>query len=33
MTVVAARVDKRQSEWATIRWPGVTRMERPKTVS
>jgi stage II sporulation protein E len=33
MTVVAARVDKRQSEWATFRWPGVTRMERPKTVS
>jgi stage II sporulation protein E len=33
MTVVAARVDKRQSEWATVRWPGVTRMERPKTVS
>ncbi|SEC37954.1 stage II sporulation protein E [Paenibacillus sp. GP183] len=33
MTVVAARVDKRQSEWATVRWPGVARMERPKTVS
>lgn len=33
MTVVAARVDKLKSEWATFRWPGITRMERPKTVS
>lgn len=33
MTVVVARVEKRQPEWATFRWPGITRMERPKTVS
>jgi stage II sporulation protein E len=33
MTVVAARVDKRQPEWATFRWPGISRIERPKTVS
>ncbi|OCT13286.1 stage II sporulation protein E [Paenibacillus pectinilyticus] len=33
MTVVVARLEKRQPEWATFRWPGITRMERPKTVS
>jgi stage II sporulation protein E len=33
MTVVVARIEKRQPEWATFRWPGITRMERPKTVS
>jgi stage II sporulation protein E len=33
MTVVVARVEKRQPEWATLHWPGITRMERPKTVS
>ncbi|WP_090826655.1 stage II sporulation protein E [Paenibacillus sp. yr247] len=33
MTVVVARVEKRQPEWATFRWPGITRMERPKSVS
>ncbi|MBV6717442.1 stage II sporulation protein E [Paenibacillus chitinolyticus] len=33
MTVVAARVEKHQPEWATFRWPGVNRIERPKVVS
>ncbi|TXK78251.1 stage II sporulation protein E [Paenibacillus sp. N3.4] len=33
MTVVVARVERQQPEWATFRWPGITRMERPKTVS
>ncbi|MBP1996162.1 stage II sporulation protein E [Paenibacillus eucommiae] len=33
MTVVVARVDKRQPEWATFHWPGISRIERPKTVS
>lgn len=33
MTVVVARVDKHQPEWATFRWPGRTTVERPRTVS
>ncbi|WP_246067326.1 stage II sporulation protein E [Paenibacillus koleovorans] len=33
MTVVVARVDKFQPEWATFRMPGLTRIERPRTVS
>ncbi|RXZ79292.1 stage II sporulation protein E [Paenibacillaceae bacterium] len=33
MTVVVARVDKHQPEWATFRWPGVSKLERPRTVS
>jgi stage II sporulation protein E len=33
MTVVVARLDKSHAEWATFRWPGMTRLERPKTVS
>ncbi|MCD1261877.1 stage II sporulation protein E [Paenibacillus athensensis] len=33
MTVVVARVERHQPEWATFRWPGFTRLERPKTVS
>jgi len=33
MTVVVARVAKHQPEWATFRWPGVSRFERPRTVS
>lgn len=33
MTVVVARIEKYKPEWATFRWPGMTRMERPKTVS
>ncbi|WP_391563876.1 stage II sporulation protein E [Paenibacillus cremeus] len=33
MTVVVARVEKFRPEWATFRWPGIQRIERPKTVS
>ncbi|MCZ8517582.1 stage II sporulation protein E [Paenibacillus filicis] len=33
MTVVVAKVEKFQPEWATFRWPGMQRIERPKTVS
>jgi stage II sporulation protein E len=33
MTVVVARIDKYQPEWATFRWPGLQRIERPRTVS
>lgn len=33
MTVVVARVQKYQPEWATFSWPGLARIERPKTVS
>ena len=33
MTVMVARIDKHLPEWATLRWPGLTRMERPRTVS
>ncbi|MBW7477415.1 stage II sporulation protein E [Paenibacillus oenotherae] len=33
MTVVVARVDKHQPEWATFRWPGISKLERPRTVS
>ncbi|QYR21651.1 stage II sporulation protein E [Paenibacillus sp. sptzw28] len=33
MTVVVAKVDKHQPEWATFRWPGLTKVERPRTVS
>ncbi|WP_116192575.1 stage II sporulation protein E [Paenibacillus taihuensis] len=33
MTVVVAKVDKHQPEWATFRWPGRTTVERPRTVS
>lgn len=33
MTVVVAKIEKHQPEWATFHWPGMTRMERPKTVS
>ncbi|MFC5648913.1 stage II sporulation protein E [Paenibacillus solisilvae] len=33
MTVVVARVDKHQPEWATFRWPGMAKVERPRTVS
>ncbi|MFD0717142.1 stage II sporulation protein E [Paenibacillus sp. GCM10027626] len=33
MTVVVARVDKHQPEWATFRWPGISKVERPRTVS
>ncbi|MFC4098285.1 stage II sporulation protein E [Paenibacillus xanthanilyticus] len=33
MTVVVARVERHQPEWATFRWPGMTKVERPRTVS
>lgn len=33
MTVIVARIDRYQPEWATFRWPGISRMERPKVVS
>ncbi|MEI7027665.1 stage II sporulation protein E [Paenibacillus sp. y28] len=33
MTVVVARIEKYKPEWATFRWPGTTRIERPRTVS
>ncbi|MDF2960577.1 MAG: stage sporulation protein [Paenibacillus sp.] len=33
MTVVVARVEKHQPEWATFSWPGLQRIDRPKTVS
>ncbi|WP_189000075.1 stage II sporulation protein E [Paenibacillus nasutitermitis] len=33
MTVVVAKVDKHQPEWATFRWPGLAKVERPRTVS
>ncbi|MBJ6361262.1 stage II sporulation protein E [Paenibacillus sp. GCM10012307] len=33
MTVVVAKIEKHQPEWATFRWPGLSRLERPRTVS
>lgn len=33
MTVVVARIEKYMPEWSTFRWPGTTRLERPKVVS
>lgn len=33
MTVVVARVNKHIPEWATFRWPGLHKFERPRTVS
>jgi len=33
MTVVVARVEQYKPEWATFRWPGINRIERPRTVS
>ncbi len=33
MTVIVARVEKHRPEWATFGWPGLTRIDRPKTVS
>ncbi|WP_397328768.1 stage II sporulation protein E [Paenibacillus arenilitoris] len=33
MTVLVARIDKHLPEWASFRFPGVSRMERPRTVS
>jgi stage II sporulation protein E len=33
MTVVVARISRRQPEWAAFRFPGLGRVERPRTVS
>lgn len=33
MTVIATRITRHQPEWAAFRWPGVGRLERPRTVS
>ncbi|GIQ64217.1 hypothetical protein PACILC2_27850 [Paenibacillus cisolokensis] len=33
MTVVVAKVDRHRPEWASFRWPGLSRLERPRTVS
>ncbi|MBB6669575.1 stage II sporulation protein E [Cohnella nanjingensis] len=33
MTVIVTRISKHQPEWATFRWPGLSRLERPRTVS
>ncbi|OXM14573.1 stage II sporulation protein E [Paenibacillus herberti] len=33
MTVVVAQVEKHHPEWATFRWPGLNKLERPRTVS
>lgn len=33
MTVVVAKIEKYKPEWAAIRWPGISQLERPRTVS
>ena len=33
MTVVVGKVEHYRPEWATLRVPGINRMERPRTVS
>jgi len=33
MTVVVTRISRHQPEWAAFRWPGLGRLERPRTVS
>nr|WP_249730734.1 stage II sporulation protein E [Paenibacillus sp. J2TS4] len=33
MTVIVAKIERFQPEWATFSWPGVSRIERPKVVS
>ncbi len=33
MTVVVTRLSRHQPEWAAFRWPGLNRLERPRTVS
>jgi stage II sporulation protein E len=33
MTVVVAKINRRQPEWAAFRFPGLGRVERPRTVS
>lgn len=33
MTIIVARVNRYKPEWASFRWPGLSHMERPRTVS
>nr|WP_202887205.1 stage II sporulation protein E [Cohnella zeiphila] len=33
MTVIATRITRHQPEWSSFRWPGISRFERPRTVS
>lgn len=33
MTVVVARIERYKPEWATFRWQGLSKLERPRTVS
>ncbi|WP_130604612.1 stage II sporulation protein E [Cohnella abietis] len=33
MTVIVTRLTRHQPEWAAFSWPGLSRMERPRTVS
>jgi len=33
MTVVVTRIARHYPEWAAFRWPGLARLERPRTVS
>lgn len=33
MTVLVTRIDKHLPEWTSLRWPGMARVERPRTVS
>jgi len=33
MTVIVTKIMRHQPEWAAFRWPGLSRMERPRTVS
>jgi stage II sporulation protein E len=33
MTVIVTRLSRHQPEWAAFRWPGLNRLERPRTVS
>jgi stage II sporulation protein E len=33
MTVIVAKIERYQPEWAALRWPVMNQVERPKTVS
>jgi stage II sporulation protein E len=33
MTVIVAKIERYQPEWAALRWPAMNQVERPKTVS
>lgn len=33
MTVIVARIERYRPEWSTFRWPGLAKLDRPKTVS